>query len=62
MQSTNDIEPESYVTQLVNQDAGSEDCLLLNVFAPQHAQNLPILVWIHGGGYGLGNGSQSLLT
>eukprot|EP00966_Prymnesium_polylepis_P080984 1876080-Prymnesium_polylepis.2 len=36
--------------------SGSEDCLLLNVFAPQDAvgwpkAKLPILLWVHGGGY-----------
>jgi para-nitrobenzyl esterase len=32
---------------------GSEDCLYLNVFAPLSAgvgSNLPVMVWIHGGG------------
>jgi carboxylesterase type B len=38
----------------------SEDCLFLNVYAPPNAANLPVLVWIHGGGYGLGNGQQNL--
>ena len=31
---------------------GSEDCLYLDVFAPADAKpgdNLPVLVWIHGG-------------
>jgi para-nitrobenzyl esterase len=28
---------------------GSEDCLKLNVFAPQSAHNLPVMVWFHGG-------------
>lgn len=28
---------------------GDEDCLVLNVWAPPNAQNLPVLVWIHGG-------------
>jgi carboxylesterase type B len=32
----------------------SEDCLFLNVFAPANATKLPVLVWIHGGGYGGG--------
>ena len=27
----------------------SEDCLSLNVWAPQNAKNAPVLVWIHGG-------------
>jgi len=37
---------------------GSEDCLFLNVQSPANATNLPVLVWIHGGGYGAGNGQQ----
>ena len=28
---------------------GSEDCLKLNVFAPQSAHKLPAMVWFHGG-------------
>jgi carboxylesterase type B len=35
-----------------------EDCLFLNVYAPEDAQDLPVLVWIHGGGYGEGDGNQ----
>ncbi|RDI77868.1 hypothetical protein Vi05172_g12079 [Venturia inaequalis] len=38
--------------------SGSEDCLFLNVYAPDDAKKLPVLVWIHGGGYGAGNGRQ----
>ena len=38
----------------------SEDCLFLNVYSPINATNLPVLVWIHGGGYGLGNGQQDM--
>jgi para-nitrobenzyl esterase len=29
----------------------NEDCLYLNVFAPVAARKLPVLVWLHGGGY-----------
>ena len=41
---------------------GDEDCLFLNVYAPPNAQNLPVLVWIHGGGYGFGDGRQDMST
>lgn len=40
---------------------GNEDCLFLNVYAPANASSLlPVLVWIHGGGYGAGNGREDL--
>ncbi|KAL6895041.1 Alpha/Beta hydrolase protein [Trichoderma evansii] len=34
-----------------NSNLGNEDCLYLNVYAPPEAENLPVFVWIHGGGY-----------
>lgn len=39
---------------------GNEDCLFLSVYAPPNATNLPVLVWIHGGGYGAGQGNEDL--
>lgn len=35
----------------------SEDCLYLNVWAPEQANNAPIMVWIFGGGGVVGSGS-----
>ncbi|EXJ60189.1 carboxylesterase 2 [Cladophialophora yegresii CBS 114405] len=50
----------SYSVHSVNQTGADEDCLFLNVYAPANASSLPVLVWIHGGGYGGGNGRQDL--
>lgn len=36
---------------------GSEDCLFLNVWKPQQARDLPVLVFVHGGGFTTGAGS-----
>ena len=45
--------PQPYVKTLSSglDLPGNEDCLKLNVFAPQKlGNNLPVMVWIHGGG------------
>ena len=34
----------------------SEDCLFLNVRAPLDGKDLPVMVWIHGGGHQFGSG------
>ena len=36
--------------------AGNEDCLYLNVYAPAEADDLPVMVWMHGGAFILGSG------
>ena len=41
----------------IDSSAMSEDCLFLDVFAPENAEGLPVLVWVHGGAYLTGSGS-----
>ncbi len=47
---------------MIFQDAGmSEDCLYLNVFTPaktKRSSRLPVMFWIHGGGYFGGSASE----
>lgn len=40
----------------------SEDCLYLNVYAPENAEgrNLPVMYWIYGGGYTVGSSAMPL--
>ncbi len=38
----------------------SEDCLNLNIWAPEGAENAPVFVWIHGGSLTHGANSQEL--
>lgn len=51
------------ILPLPGMDVGptDEDCLYLNVFAPAGgAAGKPVMVWIHGGGFVIGSGSQSV--
>lgn len=46
--------PQTNIT--TRQVQGDEDCLFLNVYAPAEAEDLPVMVWIHGGAFVFGNG------
>ena len=53
--------PNSPVMMVGPVGASSEDCLTLNVWKPASAQGgatLPVMVWIHGGGFFTGSGSE----
>ena len=43
--------------------AEGEDCLVLNVFTPSltNGRRRPVMVWLHGGGFSYGTGSDAIL-
>jgi para-nitrobenzyl esterase len=49
-------QPTSFLTG-PNLPAASEDCLSLNVWAPEGAEGAPVMVWFHGGGFTTGMAS-----
>ncbi|WP_306296650.1 carboxylesterase family protein [Candidatus Entotheonella palauensis] len=45
-----------------NEQQMSEECLYLNIWAPDQAKDLPVMVFIHGGAFYIGSGSNPLYT
>ncbi len=40
-------------------EASSEDCLYLNIWAPKSAAKAPVVVWIYGGAFNVGSASMA---
>lgn len=54
-----DVCPQPKVGRFGSDLQQSEDCLTLNVWGPlDNRQKLPVMVWIHGGAFRIGAGSQ----
>jgi para-nitrobenzyl esterase len=47
--------PGKECIQIGNNANSSEDCLQINVFTPQNATNLPVVVYVYGGGFDSGS-------
>ncbi|ESQ90380.1 hypothetical protein ABAC460_09505 [Asticcacaulis sp. AC460] len=60
VRTTQSFSPACAQTAAWVSEPKSEDCLYLNVWAPEGAKDLPVLVWFYGGGYYGGTASQPL--
>lgn len=56
------IQPATRIPNLYSHDIGetSEDCLTLNIWTPEDAENAPVFVWIHGGALAKGSSKEPL--
>ena len=50
--------PSQLTAQTEAAVTGSEDCLFLNIWSPPNAVDLPVMLWIHGGGNSIGHGGS----
>ncbi|CAG5026061.1 unnamed protein product [Parnassius apollo] len=52
--------PQFPVPDPLASPSDNEDCLVLNIYVPSQLQNtsLPVIVFLHGGGFGVGSGSS----
>ena len=55
------MQPPNATDSGIGIEAPNEDCLTLNIWAPAGPKRrLPVMVWLHGGGYTSGSGSAPL--
>ncbi|XP_050430240.1 juvenile hormone esterase-like [Adelges cooleyi] len=59
-ESTICIQKNHFIESIKHFLLGEEDCLHLNVFTPDLSGKLPVMVWIHGGGFAAGHSGTSL--
>ena len=60
-------QPEHFPSPDLRPQSTSEDCLYLNVVVPKPKRQAPpegwpVMVWIHGGGFGFGTGGNNAFT
>ena len=60
-------QPEHFPSPDLRPQSTSEDCLYLNVVVPKPKRQAPpegwpVMVWIHGGGFGIGTGGNNAFT
>lgn len=54
--------PSALKPMLVVEEPQDEDCLFLSIWTPALSGSRPVMVWIHGGGFAIGSGSQFIFT